>query len=693
MKKNIPTTPQRPRVPMLMRALFLLILLAAAFLRFHDLDKSAVRGDELNFLNHALRNPSVVELWKNPPWLNQIPLAETIDVLWNRLRPGPPSEQTIREPFALLGWLTVAACMGWTLRRFSLYAALLVGCWLALLPFHIFQSREAYYYTPGIAFAAVFSFVTADLATRLAAGLPLRLRQALLWLGCAYLTCLCHMSLWMLAAVCWLVLLMAGWTGLPPATRKAHIAWLLGLAAALLVLMYRWIENAIAETLKTKGNMGVTSDTGHIGGAFNWVLPRIAPLFAAGFNGPTFILLALIAACAVIVFRKRRTLDPAASSLLTWLSWLLGLGFAVTLSYVLLIGRGSAKISYFAGLLPLFLIWSAVLLARAMDALPPRWTTPARAAFLAALVALLAQPAWQVTQLTGKPVPYNDLRQRLDALLPPGSVAIVDRWFEPWNEMVRYAPTNVTVTFTVPDEPFNNYTGLRWREVTQARIETGGVDAFIRLARNHEERVGLWTWPETWYAQHAVVSNTAAFWLRDHGYAPEQDYQKLNGNRMRVDIFYNTRADAVRRAIAHGVAFPAFFGADMPYEKSGPMGIFQLQTQQFLDWRVLGKEGTLEIHNPQPDARAVFLEIAAVSPAGAKSVRCEGESLFRFPARQMLTWKAGPLTLQPGANVIRLADAQPANPPLPLLISDVRVSAAPTPQEPVTTPAAAVPPQ
>lgn len=657
-------TEEKRAQPGLLFVLCVFALAAAGFIRFYDLGQSEVRGDELNFLNWSLRNPPIVDLWKNPPWLDQIPLSESVAVLWARVRPGEPTEASVREPFAFLGWITIAGCMLWMARRWGWSAAFLFGCWMAFLPFHVFQSREAYYYVVAMALAAGLACVTIDRASRAWEGGALRPADFAVWLAWALFACLAHMSAWVFAVVCWLTLLIPGVRAFDRAARKRHLAWMLGTGVLLALLMSRWILRAAQKVMEAKSAAGVLTETGFIGGALGWVAPRVLPMFVGGYNALGFLILAFVLASAVSVFRLWRNQDRhyrVASGLAL-------AALASSYAYVTLIGRGSAKISYFSAALPIFLVWAAATVDRAWL----RGVVLARAWFGLALMAVLVFPAWQVTRLTGKPVPYRALQARLDELLPPGSVAIIDRWFEPWNEMVRYAPTNVAVTFTVPDEPFENYTRLQWRDVTRARIEAGGVDAFIRLARNHEERVGLWTWPETWFARHAAVSNRAAFWLRDRGYAPEEDYHRLNDNRLRVDIFYNTRDDAVQRAVEGGRRFPVFFGPDMPFEKSGPMGFCRFRTQQFMDWRILGEAGVLEIVNTFAEPRQVIVEVSAISPAGNKLVSAPPAYRFNFPPNQFRQWPFGPVTLKPGSNKIRLTDAQhPAGPPL--FIADVQV--------------------
>jgi hypothetical protein len=660
--------PASSAAPMWMRFFCAAVLLVAAFIRFYDLGRSEVRGDELNFLNWSLRKPPVSEIWQNPPWMDQIPLSESIAILWARVRPGPPSEASIREPFAFMGWFTIAGGMWWMARRWTLSAALLFGAWMAFLPFHVFQSREAYYYVVAMAFGLGMALATIDHAARAARGNAPRPRDYAIWLAWATVACLAHMSVWALAGVCWLGLALATWRGLEAAARTRALLWLTGTGIALVILMARWIGRAIRKILEAKAAAGVLTDTGFIGGALEWVAPRVLPMFVAGYNAIGFALLALVLICAARAAANWRALDLR----LRIATQLTAAAVGIAYLYVSIVGRGSAKISYFAAVLPLFLVWAAATADRAWDALPTRWATISRAAFPLALLALLAEPAWQVTRLTGKPVPYRALQQKLDEVLPPGSVAIIDRWFEPWNEMVPYAPSNVAVTFTVPDEPFDNYVRMQWRDTTRARIEAGGIDAFIRLARNHEERVGLWTWPETWFARHAVVSNPAAYWLRDRGFAPEQDYHKLNDNRLRVDIFYNTREDAVRRAIESGRRFPVFYGPDLPFEKSGPMGFMRFRTQQLMDWRVLSATGTLEIINTYEAPREVTIEVKAISPTAGKTVGAPPAHRFHFPPNQFATWTFGPVMLQPGANRLSIRDIQPSPVSPPLFISEVR---------------------
>ena len=224
-----------------------LVLALAAGLRFADLSRSAVRSDEINFLNYVERNQSLVDLWKTPPWFNQIPLADSVPIVWARLTRQGASEAVVRQPFALLGWLTVAFGALWATRRRGLGAGLLLGAWLAILPFHVYHSREAYYYVLVMTCSAGMAWRGADFAAKLRGGGRILAREYAEWTAWTLLACMGHMSAWVVAGVAWLVLAISGLVGQPAAGRKRH-GLAMGLVTAALALgMVRWVLRALYE--------------------------------------------------------------------------------------------------------------------------------------------------------------------------------------------------------------------------------------------------------------------------------------------------------------------------------------------------------------------------------------------------------------------------------------------------------------
>jgi hypothetical protein len=653
----------------------LAVLPLAAWLRFVDLGRATVRADEINFLQQVIRGQSVSDLWQNPPWLNQIPFADIFTMLWNGIRPGPPDEQTLREPYALIGTLTVVGVTWWLTRRRGIAAGVLVGIWISLLPYHVYQSREAYYYVVAMAFAAGMTLQTVDMLARCRQGESLSWRTYAGWTAWAFPTCLTHMSTWVVVLACWALLVAAGVRYGPEARRRQHVMLMIAAAAVLGLLMERWVFRAIEEVKNPMQGLG------HIGEPFGWIASRVILYFTVGANlyGIAAVVALVAAGWYALTAEMRRPQsrrDPwyDALTLVTFV------GLAAEFAFVGAVGGGKGKVTYFSAVLPAFLAWAAYTLDIVAASLPDRWPKIARAGLPCLAFSVLAMPAWMTMRLDGKPSPYKLIRDWLDTNLDPGSVVLGDRWFEPWNEMAQYAPAKVFVTFTVPDDPYDNYVQFRWRDVTEQFIENGGAQAFIRLTRNHEQRAGLWTWPEKHFARHAVVVNDAAVWLRRNGYDVLQPFStSSSAHQLTTEIFYDLQSDVVARKRATGERFVVFYDDTLRYEKSGPMGIFRVQTQQFMDWRVLAEAGTFDVFNLTDKEQRAFVKLRGVAPGGTKLVIGPGEEQKEFSGGQLQDWFIGPVVLQPGSNTLSLKDPRWAESQNPLFIAGIEIETVPDP--------------
>lgn len=643
-------------------------LLGAAAVRFHDLGRSAVRTDEINLLVQTARGQTLGDLWANPPWLNQIPFADSVAIVWQWFRREPPDERSLRQPFALLGCLTVIGAALWLARRRGPTAGVLLATWMGLLPFHVSLSREAYYYVMAMAFAAGMTLHTVDLLARLRAGTSLPGRSYAAWTAWAAFTCLTHMCTWVIAAICWLLLLGAGVVGIPAPGRKRHLVAMTASAVAIGIFMLRWVMRAFAELQR------VSQGVGHIGGEFDWVAPRVLPVFTAGANvaGVTMSVILLCAGVALWVRTARRRATEQ-DLLYSSLSLVMVAGFVMVYGYVWLVGGGVAKLTYFSPLLPVFLVWSAATLDGLAGGLLGWWPTALRTALPCLALAILAQPAWMITRLDGKPVPYKRIRDWLDEHLDPGSVVIVDRWLEPWNEMAVYAPKKVFVTYTVPDEPYETYLRLGWRDVTRQVIEQGTAQGFMRLTRNHERQAGLWTWPELHLSRRGVISNDVAIWLHERGYGFDERYDATNFSRVVTEIFYDLREDAVARRRARGDRFTVFFDQTLKYEKTAPLGAHRFQTPQFMDWRVLEGSGSFDVYNLTDAPLTGRVRLRAIAPAGSKQVVATGGDQFEFDGEQLQEWILEPMAFAPGARTVKLTDPGWAQGRRPLLIQAVEI--------------------
>ena len=621
-------------------AVALVAVAVGCWLRITDLDRAATRSDEINQLRYAEQGLSVVsELWKNPPWLNQIPFVDGIPALWCGWLGREVRIGTVREPFALAGMAMLVLCVAWTWRRRGGAAGALCAVWLALLPFAVYQSREAYYYAPAMLFAAWMSLRTVDLAGELAEGRAAGWWRYAEWYLAAQGTCLCHMSGWALTAAAGAWLAVAGWRGLRDKARTRHLAATAAVAAGLLAGTLRWVLRALQEV--HNANTGAGHHTGNPAG---WVLARVLPVMT---GGGWFGIVALVAVTVLAVWMVRRRCRGAvaADTGLMRLGWGAWGALAVSGLSVAVIGGGLAKWTYFAVAVPVWIVWCSAVVAAWWEGFGGRKRVMGLAGTAAVLVAVLAWPAWEVTRVEGKPTPYYALRDWLDGNLAGGDVAIVDRWLEPWNEMALYAPEKVNVEFTVPDEPYEQYVANDWRGVTKRFFEQNGAQAFIRLARNHAERMGVWTWPEKWFSHRSVVTNVAGLRLARSGFAPMEEFY-LTPSRVEVEIFWDTHEEAAAKQFARGAPAATFFG-------SGWRLIKPWQQGDFRDYRLLGDgPGQVEIWRPA-DATPAPCRIAVTGTAagGETTVRAGRHGLMRFRPGETST-QIFEETLGPGRTVL-----------------------------------------
>lgn len=617
-------------------------LALAVGLRLADLSRVATRSDEMNFLRYAAEGVSSVELWKNPPFQNQMPLADSIAILWAQAQPRRAVDAgLVREPFALFGAMTLITCVAWLWRRRGWRAAMLGTVWLGLSPFLVYHSREAYYYAVGMFFSTGMVLASVGLLERLERRAPLSAWDWTIWAAWVCVSCLCHMAIWALAGALALLLWVAGWNALRGPARRQFFFRSSVVYGLLLLAMSRWIWRAIGEIVRVSKDPTIA----HIGNPFSWMAPRILPVFFGGANAVGVGLLAATLGASVWAWRCRRNGTPAAGAArMDGLSRAVWLGFAAMLVYVGMTGGGAGKWVYFSAAAPVLLVWAVCGWDRFWSLWGGRAQAWGMAGCTVAVAGLLALPAWKVTQLDGKPAAYRHIQQWLDENLSPGDVAIVDRWYEPWNEMALYAPSNVTVTFTVPDEPYEQYVGLNWRKTTQSLFERNGAQAFIRIARNHEKRAGLWSWPEKWFAHRAVVTNAAGVWLRDTGFAPMEEFYSET-NRVATEIFYDTHADVAARARAAGQDAVWFFGAGWRLFKPWQQG-------DFTDYRVLEGEGAMEIHNLRDVPVKFAGEIVAAAMGGEQRVRIGDAAPLAFPEGR-LERRTFALELSPGVQTLR----------------------------------------
>lgn len=348
-------------------AVALVAVVLGCWLRGTHLERSATRSDEINQLRYAERGPAAaVELWKNPPWLNQIPFVDGIPALWCGWLGREVDIRTVREPFALAGMATLLLCAAWAWRRRGAAAGALCAVWLGLMPFAVYQSREAYYYAPAMLFAAWMALRAVDLAGDLAEGRAAPWWRYAEWYLAAQGTCLCHMSGWAVTATAGAWIAIAGWRGLSGKARTRHLVATTAVALGLLAGTIRWVLRALQEV--HNANTGVGHHTGNPAG---WVLSRAVPVMTGGGWFGVAALVAVVAAAVWIGWCRRSGRDAAAPGLarLGWGAW--G-ALAVSAASIAIIGNGVAKWTYFAVAVPVWIVWCSAVLAAAWERLGGR---------------------------------------------------------------------------------------------------------------------------------------------------------------------------------------------------------------------------------------------------------------------------------------------------------------------------------
>ena len=108
-----------------------------------------------------------------------------------------------------------------------------------------------------------------------------------------------------------------------------------------------------------------------LGGVLAWIGPRVLPIFAGGTNAVGWGL-ALAVAIAAIWPLVRRRRSQGRDALLAHVARLLGITALFMAAYVAAIGKGTAKLVYFAAPLSLLHLWAALTIDRFWTEIGPR---------------------------------------------------------------------------------------------------------------------------------------------------------------------------------------------------------------------------------------------------------------------------------------------------------------------------------
>lgn len=658
-------------------ALVFIVALAAGF-RLYHLGVPAFGADTMHFFDFCHRPLSGWVIFTQ--WMelmgrtSQLPFSVAITKCFIDILHLAPTDFMIRLPSALFGILTVLSMYMLGRQLAGRSFGLLLALWMAVNPFHIQLSQESYFYPPVLlgvtlqAWACLWAYRHRNQRT----SFPIRF-HVVTQVG-FFLMTYSHVSGW------WVGVLFVPFLGWTLGRRAWHeprawpdFWWWLSLTVIIglpLVFMDWGLPYFLNDALSPQSKTEVQRIFGERQApfaAFVGLLLKSASWGATPLRVGVLLVTGVLTITALVFNRIRHRR--------AWMMVLfLLVGFLI---YYLSLITTNAPYGqrHVAFLLPLYLsvlaygVWhiSAIPFVR-RGIKSPVWRRIPAYGLAAIAVAISIQPAWIATQLTGHLLPYKEVARWCDTQLPSRSLVLVDRWFEPWNELRVNNSTNVYFAFTIPNEPMDVYLKVRWRDTAKAFFEKFPDAAFFERKSYYDRpEVGPWPWPSQYFARKVTFSNEAAIKLRDMGLGYRVDSSAACSNMVVISLYYNTRADVLEKAGNQGKSSLVIFGPEWGYVK-----LWQ-QYRDFRDWRILEDKATLDVYNLTPQTNTVTLLIRGMAANGAKRVRFGILGQADFQNTQLAEWRIERVPLQPGLNQFVLSDALWSVARIPLLVDRIEV--------------------
>jgi hypothetical protein len=638
----------------------LAVLLAlAGALRFYQLGHADTRSDEVELIEFLQAGVGPVQYfertWQDFQTGRQMPLPRVTSSAYVRGLGLDVNRANVRAPYAALG--TLGVFFLWLLGRHWGGARLgwILGFVGAVSPFAVHWSRVAHVYgfvLPLITMTAAFMVPVLLAAAR---GEPPQRRHVVGAVAGSVLASYSHLSAWPLTGLLWLSLALVAlrrgrwtWKAVPLALVIGFAVWA--------AFMAPWVVRFLGAVNSKWDMLGrISNDPVYTFGAM-WRMP-FAISWGGGFPGALFTLGLLPA--GVYFGLRSPTLRSGTRLLLA-----INAALLAALALMMKLSGGIYTIRYFT---PMWLL-PVILTALAIEGLAATWPGRGRAIACACCAALglgMALPLWWTMNLPGHPTPYSAVNRWMDANLPRGTPVVVDRWFEPSHEMRYHAPSNVFVTFTVPNEPLDSFFRLNWRETVKQFAGRYPDAAYLELIKCYfyVPGVGHWDWPRQYFGHRVAITNEPALKLRHSLLGMTEDYYADNTNRIVCEIFYNTVDDMLDKARAEGRNLAIFYSDGWRYAK----------TQDYRDWRVLEGAANVEAVNLTDQPLTVSVKIRAAAMGGTKSVRLAGRYTREFQNGRLEDWNLGPTLLPPGRHNFTLDDQLWSMAHVPLLVDGLGI--------------------
>lgn len=651
------------------------ILVVAAAFRLIGLGDSAFRSDTIEFWKICNQpNLSIADVFSH--WMElmglsgQLPFAVAAAKALINLGHLPTTAFTVRLISALWGVMTVGAAYqaGRALggRRVGLTMALL----LAVDPVHIQATREAYFYPPLVlgAFLALAGVLEALESVRRRRVEALGRQLFLNGTGLFLLTWSSTTG-WAMAALCagivvgchvWIAVKWRRYSGL-------WVLALYGLAGCPLLVADWALPQVLQITTPEHAAMSRRIFTN----SRAELLPFLGKTVAFYGWGTTPLRLAFTALIALLGFGA--LLRGLRRDIRYWvLPVLAGWIFVAFIASTAKTGVPMEPRYVLVGLPLLLAVFAAGIWAAGdlpfLRRFPAGSALAVPVAIMLAALALWIPPSVYAVKLTGKPTPYLDIQRWVNANLPRGTPVLVDRWFEPWNELRIHNSTNVFFTFTIPNEPIDVFLKYNWRGTAVDFFRKYQDAAFLEMKSYWtDKRVGPWDWPPRHFKRHVEFRNEAGLALDRLGLLYRGVEPVYKGGLI-IRLFYNTRQDVLEAARAEGAPPFAMYGANWGYTK-----LWQQIQGDFRDWRVLTDHASIDLYNLTPHPTNVALRIKAVAVGAAARVRLSTGAEEVFPMGQLREWRIPGLVLQAGTNTVEIARVGRDSPNAAVLVEDLRL--------------------
>ncbi|MFH1477943.1 MAG: hypothetical protein ABIH24_10720 [Verrucomicrobiota bacterium] len=654
-----------------------MIMALAAGLRLYHLGVPSFRADTMHFFDFCHRPLGAWAIFTQ--WMelmggtsSQMPFSVAITKCFIDVLHLTPTAFMIRLPNAVFGILMVGSMYLLGRQMAGRVFGLVLALWLAVNPFHIQMSREAYFYSAMLLGVTLQAWACLWVYRRRNQHAAFPFHFHLLTQTGFLLMTYSHVSGWWVGVLFtpflgW-ILGRRAWRA--PRARPDFWWWLaVTVLIGLPLVFVAWgLPYFLNDALSSESKENVKHIFGELQTplvSFLWLLLKSAAWGATPLRASFLVVTGGLTITGLMLNRVRYRR--------AWILtiFLLG-GFLIYYLSVIATAAtyGQRHVAYE---LPLYLsllaygVWhvSAIPFVR-RTIKSPAWRRVPAYALAGTAVALSLQPAWFCTQLTGKPTPFKEVARWCDTHLPPRNLVLVERWFDPWNELRVHNSTNIYFTFTVPAEPQDVFERYNWPATAKEFFNHFPDAAYLEYSNSERNRMGVVS--NVFFARQVAFTNKAGIKLAKIGVAYRDDFYDPTTNRLITTVFYNTRADVIRHAREQGKTTLVFYDSSWGYVK-----LWQ-QFKDFRDWRILEDKAALDVYNLTPQTNTVTLRIRGMAANGGKRVRCGMLGQADFQNLQLAEWRIERVPLKPGLNQFVLSDALWSAAKIPLLVDRVEVT-------------------